>query len=220
MSQSGFIGIDLTSSPAKPSACVGLSADLDLAFAGQLVEDADLLALVSVEEPLVVAIDAPLSLPHGLCSLEESADCQPESGNGRECERQLARLGIPCYFTTKRSIIKSMVYRGIGLKTELEGRGFRVIEVYPYASKVCLWGRPIPRKSSREGIAFLRAKLVELMPGLDPYAADFDHDLCDAAVAAYTACLHHRNGTEAVGSSGEGGIWLPSQGVPSRSNLR
>jgi len=209
MTQSDFIGIDLTSSSAKSSACIGLDEDLNLAFAGLLSADADLVALVTSETPSLTAIDAPLTLPEGLCCLEEGCGCQPRYGKGRECERQLAKLGIPCYFTTKRSIIKKMVCRGMALRRRLENRGFRVIEVYPYATKVRLWGKPIPPKSKPDGLAFLRARLTQLMPSLAPYVADFTHDLCDAAAGAYTAYLPYGSKTERVGSLEEGVICIP-----------
>ena len=211
MSQTVFVGLDLTSSDARPTACVGLDERLDLAFAGFVSRDADLLALVTAEGPRCTAIDAPLTLPRGLCCLEEGCNCCAGSGTGRECERELARLGIPCYFTTKRSIIKGMVYRGVKMRAELERRGCCVIEVYPYASKVCLWGRPIPPKSKPEGLAFLHDGLARLMPGLRPYVSDFNHDLCDAAIAAYTAYLYHQGRTRRIGNAEEGTIEIPDR---------
>ena len=108
----------------------------------------------------MIAIDAPLSLPKGLCCLEDICSCQPISEvKGRNCERELAKLGIPCYFTTKKSIIKAMVYRGIRLKTELEAMGYKVIEVYPYASKLRLFGKPIPSKLNPDGLTFLKQRI-------------------------------------------------------------
>ncbi|NQT47866.1 MAG: DUF429 domain-containing protein [Chloroflexi bacterium] len=211
MTRCDFLGIDPTSSPGRASACVGLDEDLNLAFAGSLHLDSDLIALAMSEWPGLIAIDAPLTLPTGLCCLEESCHCQPERGSGRECERDLAKLGIPCYFTGKRSIIKNMTYRGVMLRKALEGRGFRVIEVYPYASKVRLWGKHIPPKGKREGLDFLQANLGEIMPSVAPYLAGFNHDLCDAAVAAYTAYLHASGKTEVLGSRNEGVICIPNQ---------
>jgi predicted nuclease with RNAse H fold len=213
MTQSDFIGIDLTSSPKKPSACVGLDKHLSLAFFGFLSTDNDLVALVSSQPSCLAAIDAPLTLPKGLCCLEESCSCQPEQERGRECERELAKQGIPCYFTTKRSIIKKMVYRGIKLRKELEGRGYQVIEIYPYASKVRLWGKPIPPKSKPGGLAFLQTKLTSLVPCLASYVADLGHDLCDAAIAAYTAYLHYWKETEQMGNPEDGVIYIPKHPV-------
>jgi hypothetical protein len=213
VTQSDFIGIDLTSSPKKSSACIGLDKELNLIFTGFLKTDADIAALVSSQpSSCLVAIDAPLTLPKGLCCLEESCSCQPESSRkGRGCERELARLGIPCYFTTKKSIIKPMVYRGIEIREGLERRGYQVIEVYPYASKARLWGRPIPKKTTSEGIAFLKDHIASFLPCLSPYIDRFNHDLCDALVAAYTAYLYHLGETEGIGDSEEGAIYIPGR---------
>ena len=208
--RAAFLGIDLTSVEAKPSACVGLDRELDLIYCGFSHQDSDILTVVSRHSFELVAIDAPLSLPEGLCCLEESCSCQPKAEvKGRSCERELAGLGIPCYFTTKKSIIKAMVYRGIRLKTELEAMGYEVIEVYPYASKVRLFGRNIPAKSKTAGLAFLKRHISRLLPHISAYIDEFNHDLCDAAIAAYTAFLHWQGKTQLIGDAEEGAIWLP-----------
>lgn len=213
MARAHFIGIDLTSSPKRPSACVGLDEKLRLVFYELLSSDGDILGAIESHRPGIVAIDAPLGLPKGLCCLEESCSCQAQlTGKGRICERELSRRGIPCYYTTKKSIIKNMVYRAIGLKREIAARGCQVIEVYPYATKVRLFGKPIPRKSTPEGISFLRERLAQLMPQLTPYLPQLDHDLCDALIAAYTAYLYAHGEAEAVGDVEEGAICLPIVG--------
>jgi len=207
--KAGFLGIDLTSTEAKPSACLGLDRELHLIYSGFLFQDSDILEVVT-RHGFEVAIDAPISLPAGLCCLEESCSCQPQAGvKGRSCERELARLGIPCYFTTKKSIIKAMVYRGIRLKTELESMGYEVIEVYPYASKVRLFGMNIPKKTTPAGLAFLRQHISRLLPNIAPYVDGFSHDMCDAAIAAYTAYLQYQGKTELCGEPEEGVICLP-----------
>jgi predicted nuclease with RNAse H fold len=158
----------------------------------------------------VVAIDAPLSLPSGLCCLEETCPCQPDLPlKGRECERQMAKERIPCYFTTKKSIIKNMVYRGIRLTGELKQRGYDVIEVYPYASKRRLFGSYIPKKTTSAGIKWLRNRLNSLFHDNNIYGEKWGHDLCDAAIAAYTGFLYMHGNTEALGESTEGYIYLP-----------
>lgn len=204
------MGIDLTSAEAKPSACLGLDKELKLTYSGFLHQDSDILKLVSGHRFELIAIDAPLSLPTGLCCLEESCSCQPRGGvKGRSCERELAKQGIGLFRTTKKSIIKAMVYRGIGLKTELEAMGYEVIEVYPYASKVRLSGRNIPKKTTPAGLAFLKQHVSRLLPGITPYVDGFNHDMCDAAIAAYTAFLHSQGKTELCGEPEEGVICLP-----------
>jgi len=206
----GFLGIDLTSIETKPSAGVGLDRELNLIYSDFLHQDSDILRVVSRYSFELVAIDAPLSLPEGLCCLEESCSCQPKAEvKGRSCERELARRGIPCYFTTKKSIIKAMVYRGIRLKAELEAMGYEVIEVYPYASKVRLFGKFIPAKSRTAGLAFLKRRISGLLPNISAYVDGFNHHFCDAAIAAYTAFLHWQGKTQLIGEVEEGAIWLP-----------
>lgn len=207
----GFFGIDLTTTEARASACVGLDKELHPLFAGLLSKDSEIIETVTRHGFGIVAIDAPLNLPSGLCCLEESCACQPESGaKGRSCERELARSGIPCFFTTKKSIIKAMVYRGIKIKAELESRKCTVLEVYPYGSKLRLFGKRIPRKTTAAGLAFLKRQISCLVPSVTPYLDSFNHDLCDAAIAAYTAFLHSQNRTRFYGETAEGRICLPA----------
>jgi predicted nuclease with RNAse H fold len=208
--RAGFLGIDLTSKESKPSACLGLDNELNLIYRGFLNRDSDILQIVNRFQFELIAIDAPLSLPKGLCCLEENCPCQPTAGvKGRNCERELARLGIPCYFTTKKSIIKAMVYRGIRLKTELESQGYKVIEVYPYASKIRLFGKPVPSKLEPKGLAFLKQRICQLLPNITACIDGFNHDMCDATIAAYTAFLCSQGKVELCGEPGEGTICLP-----------
>ncbi|MFQ5924690.1 MAG: DUF429 domain-containing protein [Dehalococcoidia bacterium] len=213
---SRFIGIDLTSSPLRPTACVALDGGLNLSWFDSLQGDARIIEAMERCRPRIVAIDAPLGLPKGLCCLEECCSCHALlSSKGRICERELSRRGIPCYYTTKKSIIKNMVYRAINLKGEISDRGYQVIEVYPYATKVALFGRPIPKKTTPEGVAFLRERLADLRPQLRPHISGFNHDLCDALLAAYTAYLYARGEVEVIGDPGEGAICIPApKGVP------
>ena len=208
-----FLGIDLTSTEAKPSACVGLDSKSQLVYLGFLTKNSDILALVNFYSPEVIAIDAPLSLPRGLCCLEESCPCQPRfSRKNRQCDQELRQQGIPCYPTSKKTFIKDLIYRGIELKTSI-GREVKqagqVIEVYPFASKVRLFGKALPPKTSKQGISFLRDRLAEILPGLKPYLSMANHDLCDAAVAAYTGLLYHQNRAQALGDGEEGLIFVP-----------
>ena len=206
-----FIGIDLTSSPSKPTACVALNDALHLSWFDFFYGDADIIEAIEHHHPRLVAIDSPLSLPEGLCCLEEDCSCQSLSPvKGRLCERELSRRGISCYYTTKRSIIKNMVYRAISLKDEIIVRGYCVIEVYPYATKVQLFGRHLPRKTTPAGITFLRGRIGSLMPHLVPYLPRFSHDLYDALLAAYTAYLYNEEKEEKIGEPAEGVIVIPT----------
>jgi predicted nuclease with RNAse H fold len=203
-------GIDLTSSEAKPSACICLNDKLEVVFHGLLHTDDNITKAIGLSSPQIVAIDAPLSLPLGLCCLEQSCDCQPRlPWKGRWCEQELASRAIPCYFTTKKSIIKRMVYRGIALKDALSRQSHEVIEVYPYASKVRLFGKSVPPKTRALGLDWLGKKLSVLLTNLDPRLERWSHDMCDAAIAAYTGLLYIHGEAEVVGNTEEGLIYIP-----------
>ena len=115
-----FFGIDLTSTEAKPSACLGLDSKSQLVYLGFLTKNKDIVALLNFYSPQVIAIDAPLSLPLGLCCLEESCPCKPKfPRKNRQCDQELRQQGIPCYPTSKKTFIKDLIYRGIELKTSI-----------------------------------------------------------------------------------------------------
>ena len=101
-----------------------------------------------------------------------------------------------------------MIRRAIGLKERIEALGIEVIEVYPYASKVRLFGRPIPKKTRSEGRRWLRQRLGPLIEVLAERPS-LNHDQLDAITAAHTAWLHAQSRTEAIGDPSEGVIVLP-----------
>ena len=206
-----FIGIDLTTSPKKKTACAVLDTEPRLQDRVLLGSDEEIAAFVEAYRPALVAIDAPLSQPLGLCCLEETCSCQPVSPRkGRQCERELSALGIGCYYTTKRSIIKGMVYRGIRLKAELEKQRHTVIEIYPYASKLRLFG-PLPRKTTVAGRRALQALLQRFIPSVpSPQKTLLSHDAPDALLAAYTGFLYDCGETEALGDPSEGLLHIPT----------
>jgi predicted nuclease with RNAse H fold len=206
-----FVGIDLTISPEKKTACAVLDAELHLQDWVLLGSDEEIAAFVEAHRPALVAIDAPLSLPPGFCCLEETCSCQPFSARkGRQCERELSALGIGCYYTTKRSIIKGMVYRGIRLKADLERQGHTVIEIYPYASRLRLFGS-LPRKTTVAGRRALQEGLQRFIPSLPvPQENLLSHDTLDALLAAYTGFLYGCGRTEALGDPLEGLLHIPT----------
>jgi predicted nuclease with RNAse H fold len=206
-----FVGIDLTTSARKKTACAVLDAELHLQDRVSLGSDEEIAAFVEAHRPALVAIDAPLSLPLGLCCLEETCSYQPVSPRkGRQCERELSALGIGCYYTTKRSIIKGMVYRGISLKTELEKQGHTVVEIYPYASRLRLFG-PLPRKTTVAGRRALQALLQRFIPSVPSPQEDLlSHDALDALLAAYTGFLYDCGETDALGDPAEGLLHIPT----------
>lgn len=206
------VGIDLTSSEKKPSALAAIDDNLHVLVLQKIPKDEDIIGQINSLSPATIGIDSPLSLPLGWHCLEAGHNCQPPSTlRGRECERVMAKMGIPSYFVTTHCIIRDMVYRGIELKRRVEANGHHVLEVYPYGSKVQLWGKPIPRKTTPKGLAFLREKLTQMLPKSGIPDVYLDHDLCDALIAAYTAYLYSLGKSIAVGDVEEGLVILPSK---------
>ena len=214
-----FVGIDLTCFTKNPTAYAVLTDGLKIRPPEFLYSDEQIIAAIERDQPKKVAIDSPLSRPEGLCCLNENCVCQPASSKkGRHCEQELAKIGIRSYFTTKKSIIKPMIERAMPLKDKLENKGYKVIEVYPYASKVRLWSNKapqgiIPSKKRADGRKFLRECLSEVVCNIDEYK-NLNHDIFDAIIAAYTAYLCDLDMTEPIGNPDEGQIVIP------RVNLR
>ena len=204
------VGIDLSASNRKPSTYLVLDDEGAVGDMGSFKAVEDLMSLLDQRGPSLVAIGAPLSLPAGLCCLEESCPCSlPEGRKGRVAEEDLAAQGIGCFYTNKRSIIVKLIYRAIEVRGELEQRGQGVIEAYPYATKVRLFNGKAPAKSKPESLMFLRRRLPEIVAGLGPYAKDLNHDRCDAVLTAYTGLLSQTGLTEKVGCEEEGYINIP-----------
>jgi predicted nuclease with RNAse H fold len=205
-----FVGIDLTAG-GRPSDIAALNATGSGVAFFQASTNDEILAVLGELRARVVAVDSPMALPLGLCCLELSCDCTSIGpGPGRSAERALAGLGIPCFWTTKRTIIKSMVYRAIGLKALLEAAGLTVLEVYPYAVKRVLLGRVLPKKSSVEGLLALVAGARRELPDCcwpDPWAPG--HDQLDALYCAITARLYELGQTDALGDPAEVPIIIP-----------
>ena len=205
-----FMGIDLSASPKRASFYALLDEQARLTRLDQFHAFEELPEVLEVHRPSIIAIDAPLYLPLGLDCLEENHPCSPTLNNkGRTAEQELARMHIGCFFTTKRSIIKGLIYRGLEIHRELVEMGYQVLEVYPYATKVILFGDKIPPKSSARGLVFLKERISEIIGGLEPYVNTLNHDGCDALLAAYTACLHQDNRTDSLGVPEEGYVVVP-----------
>lgn len=217
MQRAVYLGIDLTASAKKPSAYCMLDTDLTIVEWDAAGSDAGLNRVIQRLNPAVTGIDAPLTLPAGLCCLEPECACTPVSpSKGRQVERMLSRMGIASYYCSKQSAIKLLIYRGMALSQAWTASGYQVIEIYPYASKVRLFGKnALPRKSSRagrhallDGMGAVLGRTLDLprVKGVAP------HDMLDALVAAYSVWLYAHNRAAAVGDPDEGVIWIPIAG--------
>lgn len=206
-----ILGIDLRASSKRPSTVVALDGDSNVLFFDSFDNDPELHEMVQACGPDLIAIGAPLGLPGGLCCLETTCSCgfSTPQNKGRQSEIDLARMGISCFFTNKGSIIRNLIYRSIQLNQHLSKMGYRVIEVYPHATKVLLFGDNAPPKNSPGSVKFLKEKLTPLVTGLDPHLDAMDRNSCDAVLNAYTAVLHWQEKTDILGNEEEGMLVLP-----------
>ena len=205
------LGIDLRASNTKPSPVAVLNPDSKLTQLVSFYEDIELANMVKHKRPELVAIGAPLNLPSGLCCLEQSCECRfsfPER-KGRLLELEMAKLGISCFYTNKGSIIRDLIYRGIRLNHELRSAGYKVIEVYPHATKTLLFGEKVPPKHSRSSVSYMINHLTQLVSGMEHYGHDLDRNSCDAIINAYTGRLHFNSDTDVLGDPDEGILVLP-----------
>ena len=205
------LGVGLRATSKRPSTLVALDQDSSIISMDTFGEDDEVAQIAQDQNPELISIGAPLSLPLGLCCLETSCSCEfavPQR-KGRLLELELSRMGISCFFTNKGSIIRNLIYRSISLSQRLRGLGFEVVEAYPHATKMILFGDKVPPKNSAASLAFLRERLSPLISGLDDHMNGMDRNGCDAVLNAYTGLLHPQDGTDVLGSEEEGTLVLP-----------
>ena len=63
-------------------------------------------------------------------------------------------------------------------------RHYDVIEVYPFASKILIFGDKILRKSAPEGLPFLREQFTGLIGDLEDVSGGLTASACNAAMNA------------------------------------
>ena len=205
------LGVDLRASRKKPSSVAILDSHSHLTELGSFYEDIELMKLVDDLRPDLVSIGAPLNLPSGFCCLDQSCDCRfsvPDR-KGRLLELELAKMGISCFYTNKGSIIRELIHRGILLSQNLRDAGYNVIEVYPHATKMLLFGDKVPPKNSAVSVSYMIGHLTPLVSGMEKHADDLDRNSCDAIINAYTGQLHAQSNTDVLGDPEEGILVLP-----------
>jgi len=148
--------------------------------------------------PRVIAIDAPLTLPHSvLCSDAECPRC--DLGSAEYLARDVDRLagGMPT------AMLAAIAFRGIYLARVLRDRGYEVIEAYPAAAY---------RAMGAAGKAYEEraALLVDRVGAFDWTITDEVDAVCSAIVAADYAARRHERAIR--GDDGE--IWVTAPGAP------
>jgi predicted nuclease with RNAse H fold len=187
------VGVDLAGVEARNTGVACLNFDLHLTHA-IVHTDEEIVDFVLTHHPLVVVVDAPLSLPRGRLSLEEKSNIHL-----RECDRVLLRRGIR-FFPVTLGPMRKLTARGIRLAARLRDFGVKVFEGYPGGAQDIMG---IPRKN--KGVDALAAGLRGLGLAVD----GLTHDELDAVTCAYVGLLYLKGGAELIGDRDEGEMLLP-----------
>jgi predicted nuclease with RNAse H fold len=188
-------GVDLAGSPGRNTGICLLRGFTITSFA-TVYSNEEILAFIERAYPVLVAIDAPLSLPPGRTSLEER-----NGEHFRTCDRELLKRGIR-FFPITLGPMRALTIRGIRLKEMLIRRGYGVIEIYPGAAQD-IWG--IPRKQG--GLAKLRGGLEQL--GLKGLAKNMNGDELDAVTGALVGWMYLKGQAEVLGNFTNGAMVIP-----------
>ena len=189
------VGVDLAGSSKRNTGICTLKKD-NITFCTIVHTDQEIIHYIEKENPILIAVDAPLNLPPGRKSIEDKT-----GEHFRPCDRELLRRGIR-FFPITLGPMRLLTNRGIHLRRALSRRGYRVIEVYPGAAQD-IWhtGR------KQDGLSKLREGLQRLgMKGLNK---NLGGDELDAATAALVGQLFLYGKAEVLGNFKQGAIVIP-----------
>lgn len=201
ISDTTVVGIDLTGSEKKK--CGWATLTNGHVATRTIFTDLDIIEATVRQNPAVISIDAPLSLPAGRISVYDTDPGRQEFGILRECERAMLKKGIRSYPCLIRSMQK-LTERGIQLANEFRRRGFAVIESYPGGAQDVLG---IPRKGKSIPLLVKGLQAFGLSGSFDQIGVS--HDELDAITSAIVGCFYIANRYEALGNELEGYLILP-----------
>jgi predicted nuclease with RNAse H fold len=212
-----FGGIDPSGSENEPTACAVMDDDRKIVDVSMQRTDREIADFFTAyqQDLFAIGVDGPCYFPTGLyscCFQQDDFSCQHEQPNGvkgRACERELAKQGIGCFFTVKKAFARGWILRSVKLHHNLTQLGYRILEVYPYASKRILFGRHIPKKFTIAGMQWLQDQIANLGIAFSQIQPHTHHEF-DAIMAAITVYLHYVGKAVEVGDETEGRIIIPS----------
>jgi predicted nuclease with RNAse H fold len=182
------IGIDLAGLSRNPTGWALLKGN---AVKTALVyTDSEILETIVKNHPVLIAIDAPLSL-------------RKKTAFFREADREMIRKGYRV-FPLNLPAMKKLALRAIRLNRLIEEKRYKTIEVHPTSTRKALQMPLKDWKAIQEAL-----KTLGLKGELEtcPLAT---HEI-DAVTAALTAVLHLKSQTERVGGDEEGYIIVPKE---------
>lgn len=176
-----IIGIDLAGRSTNPS---GLTLLSGRTFKTRIVHsDMKIIKLCRQEQPALLAIDAPLSLP--------------ARGNLRNADASLIKRGLRVFPPTFAGM-RSLTNRGIRLARKFHTMKIRVIEIHPRTSGMILF------KTADRNRWIAKIKKM----GFRFEGGNSKHEI-DAVLAALTGALYLHGKTEEIGNAKEGTIVIP-----------
>ena len=121
-----IIGIDLAGKPENPTGICFLDENKLNFFT--FFSDTEILNFVATNNPSLIVIDAPLSLPKGRCCLSNECSCSEIGGHFRNAEVEMRKYGrtLPLTFRGMRMLTERAVKLGDKLKENYE-----VVESHP-----------------------------------------------------------------------------------------
>lgn len=193
------VGIDLAGVAKRPTGFCVLNerrtAEICILYSNkQIMQEIERI------KPDVVSIDAPLALPKARPSLSAKYKKYPHL---RECDKQLARMGIK-FFPITLGPMRKLTMRGIRLRKMLESRGFKVIESFPGAIQDVL---KMPRK--QRGIERLRNALIKYGIKGDIEKREISGHELDAVTSALVGMFYLEGNYLAIGDPEEILMILP-----------
>lgn len=194
-----------------------------VAVLSSLVTDAEIVAALAVQRPVVIAIDAPLSLPARVAAalglpIPEGALDSEASPYTRAAERDpiWRTLGVR---PLPVSFLGGLTFHALALLPLLRSAlpETAIVEAFPSGTLAALGirasaaGGRRPAKTTPQARAVVQAELRTHISGLpDPGSDLLDADTLDALACALTAAAYLRGAYRSAGAAHEGQIILPA----------
>jgi predicted nuclease with RNAse H fold len=195
---SKVVGVDLAGSPKRKTGICTLEGSV-VTSCTIVHADREIMDYIVAEDPDLVAVDAPLTLPPGRKSIDDR-----NGEHFRPCDRELLERRIP-FFPITLGPMRSLTERGIRLARAFRRRGYEVIETYPGAAQD-IWN--IGRKQA--GLPALLKGLKRL--GVRGLRSGLGGDELDAVTAAVVGRLFLCDEADVLGDFKHGAIVVPRAG--------
>jgi len=181
------MGIDLAGNPGNPT---GWALWRNRTVVTTLIyTDNQILKGIALSKPIIIAIDAPFSLP--------------KTGLLRKADKEMIRRGYRV-FPPSLQTMRKLTLRAMKINKLIADKGYKTIEVHPTSTRKAL---NMPPKDWEKIQAILKRIGLE---GDIRTRTMTSHEI-DAVTAALTAYLNLQNQTEALGDEREGYIIIPKK---------